>query len=131
MAQKSELQNQQNLHMNDLKSCYYCICTVKNTLTNYFTVRLRLGDHLYQSNRKRRTLPLPVTPHSTANAFTNCQWTLVNLFTRAFPLETRSPSQFLRKSPAGDEVGWLPGETGKLRINSKRNKSQSEDHISP
>ena len=42
MAQKSELQNQQNVHMNDLKSCYYCICTVKNTLTNYFTVRLRL-----------------------------------------------------------------------------------------
>ena len=33
MAQKSEMQNQQNLHMNDLWSWYYCICTVKNTLT--------------------------------------------------------------------------------------------------
>ena len=64
--------------------------------------------------QQKTHLSLPVTPHSTATALTNCQWTLVNLFTRAFPLETRSPSQFLRKSPAGDEVGWLPGEAGKL-----------------
>ena len=53
MAQKSELQNQQNLHMNDLKSCYYCICTVKNTLTNYFTVRLRLIFNSPTQHRER------------------------------------------------------------------------------
>ena len=91
MAQKSELQNQQNLHMNDQKSCYYCICTVKNTLTvQQKTAHVAASGDSSQHRERFYELPMDA-----------CQVPPLS-----FPIRNWEPLPFSKEKPYRRR-GWL------------------------